>query len=54
MFTEAIIVTAQFENSHPALWLDPKVAVGSAEREQLAAAGLQLLPVTTLDDLRQG
>ncbi len=54
MFTEAIIVTAQFENSHPALWLDPKAAVGSTEREQLAAAGLQLLPVTTLDDLRQG
>jgi two-component system response regulator FlrC len=54
LFPEAIIVTAQFENSHPALWLDPKAAVGSAEREQLAAAGLQLLPVTTLDDLRQG
>ncbi|MFM7483874.1 MAG: sigma-54 interaction domain-containing protein, partial [Burkholderiaceae bacterium] len=47
-------MTAQFEHSHPALWLDPKAAVGSAEREQLATAGLQLLPVTTLDDLRQG
>ena len=54
MFTEAIIVTAQFDISHPALWLDPKAAVGSAEREQLEAAGLQLLPVATLDDLKQG
>jgi two-component system response regulator FlrC len=36
------------------LWLDPKSAVGSTEREQLAAAGLQLLPVATLDDLKNG
>ncbi len=47
-------MTAQFENTHPALWLDPKAAIGSMEREQLEAAGLQLLPVATLDDLRQG
>ena len=47
-------MTAQFENTHPALWLDPKAAVGSTEREQLEAAGLQLLPVATLDDLKQG
>lgn len=47
-------MTAQFENTHPALWLDPKAAVGSLERGQLEAAGLQLLPVSTLDDLRQG
>ncbi len=47
-------MTAQFENTHPALWLDPKAAVGSMEREQLEAAGLRLLPVSTLDDLRQG
>lgn len=47
-------MTAQFDISHPALWLDPKAAVGSVEREQLEAAGLQLLPVTTLDDLKQG
>ena len=47
-------MTAQFENTHPALWLDPKAPVGSMEREQLEAAGLRLLPVSTLDDLRQG
>jgi len=47
-------VTAHTETSHPALWLDPKSAVGATEREQLAAAGLQLLPVATLDDLKQG
>ena len=54
MFSEAIKVTASTEISHPALWLDPKSAVGPNEREQLAAAGLQLLPVATLDDLKQG
>ena len=47
-------MTAPTEISHPALWLDPKSAVGPNEREQLAAAGLQLLPVGTLDDLKQG
>ena len=48
------MVTASTEISHPALWLDPKSAVGPNEREQLTAAGLQLLPVATLDDLKQG
>ena len=47
MFSEAIKVTASTEISHPALWLDPKSAVGPNEREQLAAAGLQLLHPTT-------
>ena len=45
-------MTAQLEQIHPALWLDPKSAVGTDEREQLEAAGLRLLPVATLDDLR--
>ena len=45
---------APTEISHPALWLDPKAAVGAAEREQLQSAGLQLLPVATLEDLKQG
>ncbi len=45
---------APIETSHPALWLDPKSAVGPLERAQLEAAGLQLLPVATLDDLKQG
>ncbi len=45
---------ASIETSHPALWLDPTSAVGPLERSQLEAAGLQLLPVTTLDDLKQG
>lgn len=39
---------------HSALWLDPSSAVGAEEREQLTVAGLQLLPVATLDDLKQG
>lgn len=47
-------MTAQTETAHPALWLDPKSAVDAVEREQLLAAGLQLLPVATLDDLKQG
>ncbi len=47
-------MTALTETSHPALWLDPKTAVGSVEREHLQQAGLQLLPVTTLHDLKQG
>jgi len=47
-------VTAQTETAHPALWLDPKSAVDATERAQLLAAGLQLLPVATLDDLKQG
>ncbi len=47
-------MTAQLEQIHPALWLDPKSAVGTGEREQLEAAGLRLLPVATLDDLRNG
>lgn len=47
-------MTAQTETLHPALWLDPQSAVGASEREQLAATGLQLLPVSTLDDLKQG
>lgn len=47
-------MTAQTETLHPALWLDPQSAVGVSEREQLAATGLQLLPVSTLDDLKQG
>ena len=47
-------MTALTETSHPALWLDPKAAVGSAEREHLLEAGLQLLPVSTLSDLKQG
>jgi two-component system response regulator FlrC len=47
-------VTAQTETQHPALWLDPLSAVGASEREQLAATGLQLLPVSTLDDLKHG
>ena len=47
-------MTALTEISHPALWLDPKTSVGSVEREQLQQAGLQLLPVTTLHDLKQG
>lgn len=45
---------AQTEIQHPALWLDPLNAVGITEREQLAATGLQLLPVSTLDDLKHG
>ena len=45
---------APIETSHPSLWLDPKSAVGPLERAQLEAAGLQLLPVSTLDDLKQG
>ncbi len=45
---------APIETSHPALWLDPKSAVGPHERAQLEDAGLQLLPVSTLDDLKQG
>lgn len=47
-------MTAQIETLHPALWLDPQSAVGASEREQLAATGLQLLPVSTLDDLKNG
>ncbi len=47
-------MTVQFDNSHPVLWLDPKSPIGSTERAQLEAAGLQLLPVSTLDDLKQG
>lgn len=47
-------MTVQFDNSHPVLWLDPKSPIGAAERASLEAAGLQLLPVTTLDDLKQG
>ncbi len=47
-------VMAPIHTSHPALWLDPKSAVGPDERMQLEAAGLQLLPVSTLDDLKQG
>ena len=47
-------MTAITETSHPALWLDPQSAVGATEREQLAQAGLQLLPVTTLNDLKLG
>ncbi len=47
-------MTALTETSHPALWLDPKTAVGSVEREHLQQAGLQLLPVATLHDLKQG
>jgi two-component system response regulator FlrC len=35
-----------------ALWLDPHQAAGEVERIRLAAAGLRLLPVRTLDDLR--
>ena len=45
---------APIETSHPALWLDPTSAVGPLERAQLEAAGLQLLPVATLDDLKHG
>ena len=47
-------MTAQHQNSSAALWLDPQSGVGAIEREQLAQAGLQLLPVATLDDLKQG
>ena len=47
-------MTAQYQNSSAALWLDPQSGVGAIEREQLAQAGLQLLPVATLDDLKQG
>ncbi len=47
-------MTVQIDNAHPVLWLDPKSPIGAAEREQLEAAGLQLLPVATLDDLKQG
>jgi len=35
-----------------ALWLDPFQAAGELERSRLAGAGLALLPVRTLDDLR--
>jgi two-component system response regulator FlrC len=35
-----------------ALWLDPHQVAGEIERNRLAAAGLRLLPVRTLDDLR--
>jgi two-component system response regulator FlrC len=45
---------APIETSHPALWLDPTSAVGPLERAQLETAGLQLLPVATLDDLKLG
>ena len=47
-------MTALTETSHPALWLDPKAAVGTTERDHLLEAGLQLLPVATLQDLKQG
>ena len=47
-------MTALTQTSHPALWLDPKSSVGSVEREQLLQAGLQLLPVATLQDLKLG
>ena len=47
-------MTALTQTSHPALWLDPKSSVGSVEREQLLEAGLQLLPVATLQDLKLG
>ncbi len=47
-------MTAQLEQIHPALWLDPTSAVSAAAREPLEAAGLRLLPVATLDDLRSG
>jgi len=36
-----------------ALWLDPFSPAGDMERGRLAAAGLCLLPVRTLEDLRQ-
>lgn len=36
-----------------ALWLDPFQPAGERERDCLADAGLKLLPVRTLDDLRQ-
>jgi two-component system, response regulator FlrC len=36
-----------------ALWLDPFQPAGERERDCLANAGLKLLPVRTLDDLRQ-
>ncbi|CAM8656641.1 AtoC Response regulator containing CheY-like receiver, AAA-type ATPase, and DNA-binding domains [Burkholderiales bacterium] len=35
-----------------ALWLDPHQPAGEVERSRLAASGLRLLPVRTLDDLR--
>ena len=35
-----------------ALWLDPFQPAGDIERSRLASAGLRLLPVRTLDDLR--
>jgi two-component system response regulator FlrC len=54
LFSKAIIVTALIQTPHPALWLDPKSSVGSVEREQLLEAGLQLLPVATLQDLKLG
>ena len=54
MFSKAINVTTLTQTSHPALWLDPKSSVGSVEREQLLEAGLQLLPVATLQDLKLG
>ena len=47
-------MTTLTQTSHPALWLDPKSSVGSVEREQLLEAGLQLLPVATLQDLKLG
>ncbi len=47
-------MTINKENSHPALWLDPYSSVGNSERDHLSEAGLQLLPVSTLDDLKQG
>ncbi len=47
-------MTALIQTPHPALWLDPKSSVGSVEREQLLEAGLQLLPVATLQDLKLG
>jgi len=45
-------VSTQDDQACNALWLDPYQPAGETERARLAAAGLSLLPVRTLEDLR--
>jgi hypothetical protein len=46
------VVTTPITAPCNALWLDPFQPAGERERDCLADAGLKLLPVRTLDDLR--
>ena len=45
-------MSTQDDQACNALWLDPYQPAGETERARLAAAGLSLLPVRTLEDLR--